>query len=127
MNVKTIRKIFFLISIFLVYSSACVQISHAAELIGTKGKLTYLRVHALGSAYGPPQDRIDVEVVIKLDTNPNKSFGFQLRENNNDTGVREAMFNLLQDAFNNNYNVTIDYWIDPGKKNGVIHRVTLTK
>ena len=33
----------------------------------------------------------------------------------------------MRDAFNNNWIVTIDYSIDPGKNNGVIIRTWLTK
>jgi hypothetical protein len=41
--------------------------------------------------------------------------------------ARQAMFNLLRDAFINNFNVTADYLIDPGKINGTAIRVALRR
>lgn len=97
-----------------------------ADLLQAKGKVTLLRVHEVGSKYGPPTDQIDVEVIIWIDNQPGKAFGFQLRNNNNQP-VRQGMLDLLRDAFNYNWTVTIDYEIDTGKKNGVIRRIWLTK
>lgn len=96
------------------------------DLQQATGKVTLLRVHDVGTKYGPPADQIDVEVVIWLDSQPGKAFGFQLRDDSN-RPARQGMLDLLRDAFNNNWTVTIDYNIDPGKNNGVIIRVWLTK
>ncbi len=96
------------------------------DLLQATGKLTLLRVHELGDGYGPPSDFIDVEVVIKLNTMPANAFGFQLRNDNN-LPLRQGMLDLLRDAFNNNWTVTIDYEITPGLNNGVIVRTWLTK
>jgi hypothetical protein len=90
------------------------------------GKVTFLRAHDLGTRYGPPADQIDVEVVVKLHSRPEYAFGFQLRNDQN-LPVRQGMLDLLRDAFNNNWTVTIDYRIEPDKKNGEILRVWLTK
>jgi hypothetical protein len=95
-----------------------------AERLNTSGRITLLRVHDVGTAYGPSSDQIDVEVVIQLDSEPGKAFGFQLRDDANKS-TREGMLSLLRDAFNNNRTVNIDYDITPGKKNGVIVRVWL--
>jgi len=46
----------------------------------SSGKVTFLRAHDVGTSWGPPADRIDVEVVTKLDSLPNQAFGFQLRD-----------------------------------------------
>jgi hypothetical protein len=90
------------------------------------GKLTFLRVHDVGTGFGPPNDFIDVEVVCKLDTKPTFAFGFQLR-NDNQRPARAGMLDLLRDAFNHNWQVVLDYNIDEGKTNGVIIRTALTK
>ena len=95
-------------------------------LLESSGKLTFLRVHDVGTGFGPPSDFIDVEVVIKLDTRPNNAFGFQLRNDNN-RPARAGMLDLLRDAFNHNWTVLIDYNLDVGKTNGVIIRTALTK
>jgi len=95
-------------------------------LLERSGRITFLRVHDVGTGFGPPTDFIDVEAVIKLNSEPDKSFGFQLR-NDAERVARQGMLDLLRDAFNNNFNVIIDFDIDPGKKNGVIIRVALTR
>ena len=97
-----------------------------ADLRQSSGKITLLRVHDVGTKYGPPSDQLNVEVVIQLSTKKGQAFGFQLRNDNN-RPAREGMLALLRDAFNNNWQVSIDYKIDAGKKNGVIIRVWLTK
>ena len=95
-------------------------------LQGLSGNITFLRVHDVGTGFGPQTDFIDVEAVIKLNSDPDKAFGFQLR-NNDERVARQGMLDLLRDAFNNNFKVFIDFDIDPGKNNGVIIRVALTR
>jgi hypothetical protein len=97
-----------------------------ADLLESSGKLSFLRVHDVGTGYGPASDFLDVEVVAKLSNLPAKSFGFQLRADSNQA-ARQGMLDLLRDAFNNNWTVIIDYYIDPGKNNGRIIRVALQK
>ena len=95
-------------------------------LLQSRGKLTFLRVHDVGTRFGPPSDQIDVEAVIKLSTEPERAMGFQLRNDGN-RPARQGMLDLLRDAFNNNWTVTVDYNLDSGKKTGVAIRVALTK
>ncbi|KJS33065.1 MAG: hypothetical protein VR64_03915 [Desulfatitalea sp. BRH_c12] len=97
-----------------------------AALLNSQGRLTMLRVHDVGTKYGPPTDQIDVEVVIQLDTKPGMSFGFQLR-NDAQALARQGMLDLLRDAYENQWVVNIDYLIDSGKKNGVIIRTWVKK
>lgn len=95
-------------------------------LLASTGKVSFLRVHDVGTAYGPAQDRIDVEVVCHLDSKPGQAFGFQLRDNQH-RFARQGMLDLLRDAFRDGTTVVIDYNIDDGKKNGVIIRTALRK
>jgi hypothetical protein len=97
-----------------------------ADLLESKGRITFLRVHDVGTGFGPPSDFLDVEVVIQLDSQPGKSFGFQLRNDNN-RPAREGMLELLRDAFANNFPVIIDYNVSPPKVNGVIIRTAVVK
>ena len=91
------------------------------------GIVTLLRVHDVGTKYGPPNDEIDVEVFIWLASEPGKAFGFQLRNDGNGP-TRQAMFDLLRDAFNSKQIVTIDYsGISPGRKNFIIRRVWVSR
>ena len=102
--------------------------SVSAEAVRLKrtGQLTLLRVHDVDTMYGPAADQIDVEVVIKLDSQPGKAFGFTLRNDNN-RAAHQGMLDLLRDAFENGWPVTIVYDIDPAKNNGEILRTWLTK
>lgn len=97
-----------------------------ADLWESSGHVSLLRVHDVGTGYGPPNDYIDVEVIVWLDSKPGMAFGFQLREDSN-RPARQGMLDLLREAFAHNYIVTIDYNITPGKNNGVITRVWITK
>jgi hypothetical protein len=95
-------------------------------LLNLSGKLSLLRVHDVGTAYGPPNDQLDVEVIVQFVARPNDAFGFQLRTDDNQP-VREGMLDLLRDGFNRGWTVWIDYEIEPSKHNGTIIRVWLTK
>ena len=95
-------------------------------LLQSCGKISFLRGNDVGGGFGPPNDFIDVEVVTKLNTFPARAMGFQLRNDGNEP-ARHGMLDLLRDAFNNNSNVCIDYFLVPGRNNGVIIRVALNK
>jgi hypothetical protein len=58
---------------------------------------------------------------LKLDREPEKAFGFQLRNDANEEAHR-GMLNLLRDAFNQDRRVRIDY-VRTGLQNGRIIRV----
>ena len=98
-----------------------------AALLQRQGKVTFLRVHDVGTGFGPPGDQIDVEVVFQLDTQPLKSFGFQVRNDAN-RAARQGMLDLLRDAFNRGWTVIVDFNIDDpvNDNNGVAIRVALT-
>jgi hypothetical protein len=100
----------------------------ASKLIASTGKVTELRVVELSSRHGPPNDQIDVEVVTKLDTFPDRAMGFQLRADEKGP-AHQGMFNLLRDALQTGRQTRIEYSIDleAGKHNGVILRVVLLK
>ncbi len=104
----------------------CVAVPANADLWESTGRVSLLRVHDVGTSYGPANDQIDVEVIVWLDSKPGMAFGFQLRDDSN-RPTRQGMLDLLREAFSHNYIVTIDYNITPGKNNGVITRVWITK
>jgi len=97
-----------------------------AALLNSRGRLTMLRVHDVGTKYGPPSDQIDVEVVIQLDSRPGMAFGFKLRSDTNAL-AHQGMLDLLRDALENQWVVNIDYSLDQDKKNGVIIRTWVKK
>ena len=85
------------------------------------GKITLLRVHDKGTKYGPPQDQLDAEVIIWLDTEPDKAFGLKLRRDSNEESGR-GMLDQLRHAFNTETSVRIDY-VRSGCRTGRIIRV----
>jgi hypothetical protein len=109
--------------------------SLGVEVAQSVGKVTFLRVHDVGTKFGSTCDdasdpdcpnSIDVEVVVQLDTKPGEAYGFQLRNDSN-RAARQGMLDLLRDAFNNEATVVLDFEIEPGKKNSILFRVALTK
>jgi hypothetical protein len=100
----------------------------ALEIRTAIGKLAYLRVHELGSGFGPGFDFIDVEAVIGIQGTEG-GFGFTLR-NNDQRFAHQGMLDLLRDVFNSDTVVEVEYTVDPGefgKNNGTILRVTRRK
>lgn len=90
------------------------------------GKLSLLRVHELGSKFGPPTDQLDVEVIVQFQGRPGKAFGFKLRDDSRGP-AREGMLALLRDGFNHGWTVSIDHDVQPGKNNSTVIRVILIK
>jgi hypothetical protein len=93
-------------------------------IITHRGKLTLLRVHDVGTGFGPPSDFLDGEVVVKLDSRPDLAFGFQLREDGN-RAVRTGMLGLLRDAYTHKFTVSMDVDLADGRQQGRIFRVWL--
>lgn len=100
----------------------------ANQLIQSTGRVVFLRAHEVGTGFGPPADQIDVEVVVRLDTVPDRALGFRLRNDANRHAHR-AMFDLLRDAFEHGFSTTIDYHldVDAGENNGLAIRAWLTR
>jgi hypothetical protein len=98
-------------------------IGPVGSIMSVQGKLDFLRVHDMGTKYGPPNDDLDVEVVAGLQEIPGRAFGFRLRN-----GAKEftgkGMLDQLRQAFNEGSIVQIDY-IRTGFLNGQIIRVKL--
>jgi photosystem II stability/assembly factor-like uncharacterized protein len=78
------------------------------RVTSTVGRLTLLRVHDEGTKFGPESDQLDVEVVIQLDTEPGRSFGFRLRDDE-DLEASEGMLSLLREAFDLDRHVRIEF------------------
>lgn len=89
-----------------------------------QGRITFLRVHDSGG-YGPPNDHLNSEVIFKLDTQPNRAFGFALQDDAS-RPAHEGMLMLLRDALANNFDVATDYQQVTNKTNSVAFRIELT-
>lgn len=120
------------ISIALFGSTVLLPTPAYAKLLqSAPGKITLLRLNEVNTKFGPRNDQIDVEVVIKLSSLPTNYFGFKLRKDTNQL-VHQGMLDLLRDAYNNNHVVVIEYEICTATstkpcKNGNIKRLWLTK
>ena len=95
-------------------------------LLQSTGKLTVLRVHDVGTGYGPPNNFLDTEVVLALQSEAGKAFGFKLRQDQNEH-AHQGMLDLLRDALTHDWAVTIDYDIQPGRTVGEIIRVAVVR
>lgn len=95
-------------------------------LLRSKGKITLLRVHDVGSKFGPPRDQIDAEVVFQISTKPDNFFGFQLRDDRQ-RAARQGMLDLLRDAFNHGWDLEVVYDLEEGRKNAIAMRVWVTR
>ncbi len=91
------------------------------SLQAAEGRITRLRVHELGGGFGPPTDRLDAEVIVELDSEPEKAFGLQLRDNA-DRRVAKGMLDVLRDTFNRGRPVRIEF-VRSGCRTGRIVRV----
>lgn len=90
----------------------------------TTGVPTVLQVNEGG--FGPFADFLDVEVVTRLDNNPGKAFGFQLR-NDGARGIHEGMLAVLRTGFSRRLPVLIDYQTFVGRNNAVLIRAALSR
>jgi hypothetical protein len=91
------------------------------SVLAVEGRVTFLRVHNVGTGFGPPLESLDAEVIAQLDTAPGKSLGFQLRNDGNEQ-ERRGMLDLLRNAFRRNEVIRIEY-VRTSIHNGVIFRV----
>ena len=100
-----------------------------ALLLEAAGYVTYLRVNEPGGGFGGGSTNwFDADVIFKLDSRPDKGFGFQLRDDPTQP-VRQGMLALLQDAIVNKLHVITDY-IEPvatPNNNCFVIRVVLTQ
>lgn len=117
-----------LLALLLVFSleSGSKGGSSPGQILAIDGVVTMLRVHDIGTGYGRPNDFLDAEVIVALDSAPDRRFGFQLRPGDNQL-VAQAMLTLLRQSFENNYPVRIEYEQEPGKNNSRLFRVILFK
>jgi len=99
----------------------------AAATVGTaSGTLSLLRIHDVGTGFGPAGDFLDAEVIIRFNGDPTKAYGFQLRDDAN-RPVREGMLELLRDAYDKNWTVTVNYYAETGRNNSVLFRVWVSR
>jgi hypothetical protein len=94
------------------------------SILAIEGRLTLLRVHDVGTGFGPPGDQLDAEVIVRVDSDPDKAFGFQLRADAGEEDHRR-MLDLLRDALNHGHRVRIEYRVAGIHNNDLIRVMTL--
>lgn len=93
---------------------------------GAQGQIRFLRVNDLGHEFGSPTDALHTEVVVGLDSEPNKAFGMELRDGDPNLPSRLAMLSVLRSAYVHKLTVGLAFDITQGKNNGILRRVELT-
>jgi hypothetical protein len=91
------------------------------SVLAVSGRITFLRAHDVGTGFGPPVDHLDAEVIVKVDSDPQRAFGFQLRTDGNEE-ERRGMLDLLRDAFRRDLPVRLEY-VKTGLRHGRLFRV----
>jgi hypothetical protein len=97
------------------------RVNPIGSLIETVGHITFLRAHELGSGFGNSPNFLDSEVIVQLAEEPLRSFGFQLRADQN-APARTDMFDMLRSAFIAGRPIRLDY-VTIGPRAGEIIRV----
>lgn len=97
------------------------RVNPNGSVIETVGHITFLRAHDLGTGFGKAPNFLDSEVIVQLAEEPLRSFGFQLRADQNQP-ARTAMFDLLRSAFIAARPIRLDY-VTVGPRAGEIIRV----
>jgi hypothetical protein len=77
-------------------------------ILARTGTLSLLRVHDVGTGYGPPGDAIDAEVIVQLTGDAKYAYGFRLRTDG-DEDTRAGMLRTLRDAFRKSQSVRIEF------------------
>jgi hypothetical protein len=123
---KTIRNTLSIVALLAAVMIATPQANAQTERRTFQGPLNFLRVHDVGSGFGAPGDVLNAEVIFSVATEPNRFFGFQLRNDQNAL-AHQAMLEVLRDAFFNDVPVAFDADVAPGKTNSRVIRVWLSR
>jgi len=119
---RKIRDILLIIGLLATVVIPSLPAKAQEAIITFQGQVNFLRVNDVGTAFGPPNDVLDAEVIFSVSTTPNQFFGFQLRNNENGA-AHQAMFDLVRDAFLNKLPLAFDAVVEPGKTNSPVIRV----
>ena len=85
---------------------------HAAQ-VTLSGKITLFRAQIQGLEIGPPNDRLDAEVLVTLDSQPDTVLGISYHKE--DPAAR-TMIETLREAYRHIMPVTVQAPLIPGRK-----------
>ena len=104
----------------LFFSASVVQADTPTSLRGehgamvTKsGKISLFRAQITGLEIGPPSDRLDAEVLITLDSEPDMVFGIPFHKEN---PAADNMIETLREAYLHDLPVTVQAPLMPNRK-----------
>lgn len=100
--------------------------SHArGASIVTTGKITSIRAQIEGLEFGHKEDFLDAEILVRLDSAPEMTFGYRYHENASPSLA--LMADLLKEAYFRGVPVKLFHTQLPQKKNQTIIWVELSK
>jgi len=82
--------------------------------VTVKGKIVLFRTQIKGLEIGPENDRLDAEVLVVLDSEPDHVYGIRYHEEDPST---EAIVDTLREAYLHDMPIYLHHAIAPGKKN----------
>ena len=85
---------------------------HGAQ-VTLSGKISLFRAQIKGLEIGPPNDRLDAEVLVTLDSQPDTVFGISYHQE--DPAAR-TMIETLREAYLHDMPVTVQAPMMPGRK-----------
>lgn len=100
------------------------QGTHAGHSVEVKGKVTLFRIQEPGMNIGTGTDKLDADVLVTIDSQPDKVFGIKLEK---DSAANREMVETLRQAYMNDVPITLQHRLSPGKKNVSISWVELTR
>ena len=92
------------------------------SVLAVEGRVSFLRVHDSGG-FGPPHDRLEGEVVVRLNTTPGRAFGFTLRPEAGEP-PHAGMLDVLRSALIGDRRVRLEY-VRTGPRNGRLFRAQI--
>ena len=92
------------------------------SILRAAGRVTFLRIQEVGSGWGSGANFLDVELVVRLDSQPEYAFGLQLRPGSQEYAALGAVDHLRRSMRRNSV-IDIDYR-RTGFRSGTIIRVT---
>ena len=107
-----IMALFFSISLAQADTPSSLRGEHAA-MMTLSGKISLFRAQIKGLEIGPPNDRLDAEVLVTLDSQPDTVFGISYHQE--DPAAR-TMIETLREAYLHDMPVTVQAPSLPGRK-----------
>lgn len=95
------------------------------------GKVKLLRVTYTGDSWGAGNDELRTEVIVQLEgfggAQGVNAVGFDLHVGDKELPNRLGMLSVLRDAYIHDLTVGIAYWLEPGKHNGYLARLEISR